>query len=240
MLIVVATPKSSEEYWNTVPGKCSAKYSNLFHNIKTKIVYNNPDGLPYVYNNVIGDLEEDIGYNYCFSDNICVFMHDDVEIHDLFFYEKLKKAHETYDIVGVAGATKQVYTKDRPSLWHLSCDNFIWGRDGKPGDGRGSIVTPSNGLIMPTVFGPSPTNVKFIDGCFISVNIKKIKEAGLKFDEDFDFHHYDLQFCLDVQKLGLKIGVWPIYLHHNSPGLRGFDQKFLESDRKFKEKNNII
>lgn len=238
MLIVIATPKSSEEYWASVPGECLRKYLKNNQRTDSYIVGNNSDGLSNVYNRVINP--DGAKTSELEPDDIYVFMHDDVEIHDLFFYEKLKKAHETYDIVGVAGATKQVYTKDRPSLWHLNCDNFIWGTGGKPGDGRGSIITPHNGQIMPTVFGPSPSDVAFIDGCFISVNIKKVKEMGLKFDEDFNFHHYDLQFCLDAQKLGLKIGVWPIYLHHNSPGLRSFDQKFLESDRKFKEKNNIV
>ena len=262
MLIVVATPKSAEEYWNSVPGKCLTKFISFHlsykneHNDKElewygmsywteigdRVIPNNKKGLPEIYNNILYPVKGDFDVvdHYGKEDDICVFMHDDVEIHDLFFYEKLKKAHETYDIVGVAGATKQAYSKDRPSLWHLSCDNFIWGTGGKPGDGRGSIITPSNGQIIPTVFGPSPSDVKFIDGCFISVNIKKMKEVGLKFDDDFNFHHYDLQLCLDANKLGLKIGVWPIYLHHNSPGLRNFDQKFLESDKKFKEKNNII
>lgn len=237
MLVVVATPKNSEEYWNSVPGRCLSTIANKNHNFKTKIVYNNTDGLPYVYNNVAGDLEEDIAFNYCFNDNICVFMHDDVEIHDLFFYEKLEKAHETYDIVGVAGATKQVYTKDKPSLWHMACDNFIWGTNGRPGDGRGFITTPSNGFLTQTFFGPTPAETSMIDGCFMSVNIKRAKEVGLKFDEDFDFHHYDLQLALDSIKLGLKIGVYPIYVIHHSPGLLSLqDEKFVKSDKKFKEK----
>jgi GT2 family glycosyltransferase len=233
MIIVVATQKSADEYWNSIPGKCWAKYANMYHNIKAKIVYNNPHGLPYVYNNIIGDLEEDIGYQYCFGDNICVFMHDDVEIHDLFFYDKLKKAHETYDIVGVAGATQQVYSKDRPTLWHLNCNKFMWG----PGDGRGFISHSHGNYISSSFFGPTPAETVMVDGCFMSFNMKKVKETGLTFDEDFDFHHYDLSLAIRAKEKGLSIGVYPIYMIHHSPGLKSLDDpKWLESDRKFKEK----
>jgi GT2 family glycosyltransferase len=225
MLIVVATPKTEEEYWNSVPGKCLSRLGQI-SDIFIRVIPSNTKGLPENYNYILGITKRDI----------CVFIHDDVEIHDLFFYEKLKKAHEFYDIVGVAGATKQVYTMDKPSLWHLCCDNFIWGSGGKPGDGRGFITTPHNGHMGLNFFGPTPSEVDFIDGCFISVNIKKLKEADSKFDEDFKFHHYDHSFCLDAKKKGLRIGVYPIYLIHHSPGLKSFDKNFLDSDKKFKEK----
>lgn len=225
MLIVVATLKTEEEYWNSVPGKCLSRLGQI-SDIFTRVIPSNTKGLPENYNYILGITKRDI----------CVFIHDDVEIHDLFFYEKLNKAHEIYDIVGVAGATKQVYTMDKPSLWHMACDNFIWGTGGKPGEGRGFITTPQNGFMNQTFFGPTPFDVDFIDGCFMSISVDKIKQVGLIFDEDFKFHHYDCSMAIKAKEKGLTIGVWPIYLVHQSPGLKSFDKNFLDSDKKFKEK----
>lgn len=235
MLVVVATPKNNEEYWNSVPGKCLKQIAKNSQKIDTHIRSYNNEGLSKVYNSIF--TRDNVRTSEVEHDDIGVFIHDDIEIHDLFFYEKLKKAHETYDIVGVAGATRQQYNKDVPSLWHMACNNFIWGTNGKPGDGRGFITTPSTGFITQTFFGPTPAETAMVDGCFMSINVKRVKEVGLTFDEDFSFHHYDLKFCLDAQKKGLKIGVYPIYLIHHSPGLLSLhDEKFVKSDKKFKEK----
>jgi GT2 family glycosyltransferase len=234
MLIVVATPKDNEDYWTSVPGKCLKQIQKYNKKIDSYIRSYNSDGLPKFYNSVINTAGAKT--SECESDDICVFMHDDVEIHDLFFFEKLKKAHETYDIVGVAGATKQVYTMDKPSLWHMACDNFIWGTGGKPGDGRGFITTPQDRFMNQTFFGPTPFDVDFIDGCFMSFSMDRVRKVGLTFDEDFNFHHYDCSMAIRAKEKGLALGVWPIYLVHQSPGLKSFDKNFLDSDKKFKEK----
>ena len=122
-----------------------------------------------------------------------------------------------YDIGGLAGCIKPVIKK--PTLWHLmtSRENL-----------RGSVAHPvkpvtksgtDEYVITNTSFGYTPCRVAIIDGLFMAVNLKKILKAGWKFNENFDFHHYDIARCLDANRLRLKIGVAPIHGIHDSPGL---------------------
>jgi GT2 family glycosyltransferase len=84
-----------------------------------------------------------------------------------------------------------------------------------------------------TSFGPTPSRVAIIDGVFMAINLEKIASAGVRFDEQFKFHHYDIDFSLQCNKNSLKIGVWPILINHQSPGLKGFDDSWNSSNEKF-------
>jgi hypothetical protein len=72
-----------------------------------------------------------------------------------------------------------------------------------------------------TSFGPTPKRCILLDGTFLAINTAKILKAGLRFDEQnpAKFHFYDLNFSLDANKLGLKLGTWPIWATHASHGL---------------------
>ncbi len=236
MRIVIPTQKSAADYWRSDPGKCLAKLIDTDNKdmIKSSVVYNNTEGLSKVYNTVIETSEEDIAGQYCWYDDIMVFMHDDLEIHDLFFYEKLLEAHKHYDVVGLAGATRQEYKKDVPSLWHMACHQFRMVGN-KMGDGRGFVAHKHlNGLSFDW-FGQTPAPTVFIDGLFMSFNVKRVKETGFTFDEDFDWHHYDITACLRAKDKGLSMGVWPIFAVHH--GLGEWDTpQWHKSDKLFKEK----
>jgi len=87
---------------------------------------------------------------------------------------------------------------------------------------------------MFTNFGPTPSRVVILDGLFISVLTSKVKQTGWKFNENYEFHHYDIASSLDANKMKLKLGVAPIWVMHNSPGLLSFEDKnFLQSQEKF-------
>jgi hypothetical protein len=87
---------------------------------------------------------------------------------------------------------------------------------------------------MVTNFGPTPARVAILDGLFLSVKTKSVKETGWKFNENYKFHHYDIASCIDANKKKLKLGVAPIWVMHNSPGLLSFEDKnFNASQEKF-------
>lgn len=229
--IVIPTPKTEAEYCQTVQYKCLSKLSstngllieyNEEYNpdaLELKIIANNSSGLSKVYNDYLqsSNNTEIIG-------DIVVFMHDDLEIHDQFFVEKLVKAHEIYDIVGLAGAVSQKYTNDKPSVWHLCRE--------KTEDARGIVShfmpkgfnNSANAHYNSAYFGPTPSPVKVIDGLFMSVNVRTIREK-LKdvelFDNSFDFHHYDMAMAINADKHNISMGVWPIFCVHH--GLGEFD-----------------
>jgi hypothetical protein len=177
------------------------KFANL------DMVWGNTDGLPLVYNR---KLRQYAGSGAEFL----VFCHDDVYLDDLKLHDKLAAAHRNlgYHIIGAAGAAKVKVAY--PSLWHIMSE---------PKERRGYVHHFSKtGQVFCTSFGPTPSQVVVIDGLFIAVHLPSIVATGWKFNENYQFHHYDLASCLDAAAKGLRVGVYPIHMIHESPGLDSF------------------
>jgi len=224
--VVIPTLLSEKDYKNTVAFKCLNRLMQNAECNKNKlgfyytILEKNKEGFCKLYNQFI---ENDPVTN---GDSIITFIHDDLEIYDQFFVEKLLKAHQSYDVVGLAGASSQDYTDlSRPLAWHLCM------RNGQK-DGRGFVShgIPAN-IAFPTAFinasyfGPTPAEAVFIDGVFMSFNAKNIRASGVYFNEKYTFQHYDMSACADAKKIGLKIGVYPIFAIHH--GLGDFNAEAL-------------
>lgn len=184
---------------------------------------NNNEGLSKSYNEFL--------YSKQAEDYDCViFCHDDVFIDDGKLEKKLDEAFKSYDIVGLAGCLNPVIKK--PALWHIMAGGF------QGGNLRGIVghYNSDGKTFYFTNFGPTPSRVAIIDGLFIAVNIKSVRMAQWKFNENFDFHHYDISSCIDANAKKLTIGVYPIYVIHNSPGLKSYDNNYyLDSENKFIE-----
>lgn len=218
---VIATPLSEKEYkesktsnYNTLSYFCGPDSK---HRYKVNIIFNNKQGLSDIYNHFL--IEEN-------RDKHIIFVHDDVLLEDAFMFEKLEDAHKTYDIVGLAG-NKNCVVKS-PALWHLM--SYTEGnRWNNQGDLRGFVshIFPDGKSNM-SYFGNSPDSVKLLDGLFLSVSVSSTLDRGVKFDEDFDFHFYDLAFSIRAINAGLKLGVCPIFVRHYGLGHTDKNWKDLE------------
>jgi hypothetical protein len=180
--------------------------------IRYKMYCNNTESLAKIYN-------KEITLNN--SNKIVVFVHDDVVIEDLFLVDKLNEAMQQFDIIGLAGIKAPIALKN-PALWHLM---------GPPTQYSGAVAHfEKNGpRRFMTTFGPTPERVVLLDGVFLAINTERILEKGLKFDEKnpAKFHFYDMNFCIDANKLGLKLGTWPIWITHKSHGLETVSKDWL-------------
>lgn len=221
---IVTCTKSNDiktsEIWQYL-NKYSTKNFNTTRDFNHTIYRDNTDGLSKRYNEVLEKKEV--------KNSILVFAHDDLFIADGFLGEKLNAAMERFDIVGLAGIKAPIEIKS-PAAWHMA---------GPPEQFSGAVAhyKPNDPISQwMTSFGPTPERVILIDGVFIAVNTEKISAAGLRFDEDFKFHHYDLSFCLRANALKLKIGTWPIYAVHRGLGTSMLTPEWKESEKKFKEK----
>jgi len=162
-------------------------------------------------------------------DKIVVFVHDDVilNLSIAALRRELNAAHKRFDVVGLAGATRT--SLSRPTLWHIMQKGA-----------SGSVGHAINGLFQMTHYGPTPAQCITVDGLFISVNVDSILKKEHKFDEQFNFHHYDIDFCIQADKKGLKIGTWPIWVTHLSPGLTSLEKAdWKKSDELFCKKYQI-
>jgi len=91
--------------------------------------------------------------------------------------------------------------------------------------------------IFVTAFGPSPDRVTILDGVFLALDARRVKGSKARFDETFLWHHYDIDFSLTCNKNKIKMGVWPILIEHQSPGLLNVnDTEWNRSNKAFIEK----
>lgn len=206
--IFVPTPLSAEELEKTFPQNVSKMTLDRLpkDQVIVEYIYNNNIGLSKLYNKIL--LREKTNN----PKDIVLFIHDDVEIHDCYFVGKLQKAHEEFDIVGLAGGENPRYdmATGQLALWHTACSrNSLHG-----------IVAhyiPKDKLYNSVYFGGVPHKVDVIDGLFMSFNLAKIEDVNI-FDEDFEFHHYDLAMCENASINNLSIGVWLIFVVHHGLG----------------------
>lgn len=203
LLIVSATKKENSK--DTRLGSC---VSALHNQAKFKFITENTRGLPHVYND---HFTKKIANKH----DIVVFCHDDLYIDDLKLRGKLYKSMfvDKYDIVGIAGAGTCSISEDKHTLWHLMSERNTW---------SGTMYHPAGkdtAAVMSSTYGPVPQRCLVLDGVFLAVNIKRARETGWRFNENFDFHHYDIASCLDANDKQMIMGTSMIHAVHDSPGL---------------------
>ena len=182
------------------------------------IVKDNKEGLTKVYNKFLEDEK--------YSKDILLFVHDDVEIEDMFLLEKLQNS--PYDVTGLAGTRKADLSK--PSGWHLMSNREDW-----VGEVAHASIKDGKKNIWTTSFGPTDSRALLIDGLFMAVNTEVLRDKKVKFNEKFDFHHYDLSFCLECNKAKVKIGVLPIRVVHHGLGDSMISEEWKVSAEIFKQ-----
>ena len=218
ILIISATRGKKED---TVLYK-SLQYQDN-NRYKLDMYEDNEQGLSTIYNNTLKTVSE-LEYDYI------LFVHDDVSLQDSMFQFKIYESMKQFDVVGFAGTTKCVIKK--PALWHIMNND-------KPFHGAsGAVAHPNDqGIVRMSTYGDFGTRCILLDGLFLAVNIKKVKETGLLFDEQFKFHFYDLDLCLTANKKKLKMGTAPIWVIHKSAGLLNYNDKgFQQLEDKFVNK----
>lgn len=185
---------SSKPIWKSLESLTKLHSDNSFDFV---IVKENKEGLSKVYNKHLK--------NSKYKNNILLFVHDDVELEDLFLVEKLNQS--PYIVTGLAGCKQIDLTQ--PPAWHLMS---------KREDQLGEVAHIHQGNVWTSVFGPTKSRALLIDGLFIAVDVQRALEKEIEFDEDFDFHHYDLAFCLNCNKKKATVGVIPIRVIHHGLG----------------------
>jgi hypothetical protein len=189
-----------------------------------EVVKDNSTGLPEVYNRYLTEKNKD---------KLLLFVHDDLEIHDLNLVEKLNQS--PFDITGLAGGST-FELKDK-NLWHI-CSK----RESQSGSVSHPLCWQESGQLkvdynsqVVAVFGPTPRRVLILDALFMCVNVEKALEAGFQFDERFKFHHWDISSCLIANEKKLKMGTLPISCLHHGLGNSFLTPEWEESNKTFKE-----
>jgi len=216
---VIATRCSREDFFTkTATGRSLNLYKFPF--LEIELYDSNIEGLPAVYNRSIENSK-----NNC---AILVFAHDDIHLTDFFWADQLINGLNRFDIVGVAGNKSRA--PNQPS-WAFIDSNFTWDKpenlSGIVGDGIGF---PPKNL---SVFGNPCQEVKLLDGVFIACHSEFLNKKNLRFDTQFDFDFYDLDFCREAERLGARMGTWSISLIHESLGTFGSPSWIIAKQKYF-------
>ncbi|WP_321787588.1 tetratricopeptide repeat protein [Paraburkholderia sp. J94] len=173
-------------------------------NIQLQLFDNNAHGLSSIYNAAIDAAKK--------SPAILVFVHDDVWLTDVFWDERIRESLGHFDVVGLAGNVRRV---PRQPAWCFTPDM-------RPEERKFLSGTVAHGKGFPGEnvlnFGPSGLECKLLDGLLMIADSDTLVNSKLRFDEQFKFHFYDMDFCRQAELKGLRMGTWPLSVVHESKG----------------------
>ena len=204
--VVCATRETAEGFAaRSALGRSLGLYASLF---ELRLFPGNSAGLPLAYNTAIRESAADPA--------ILVFVHDDVHLLDFYWPTRLFNGLAKFDIIGLAGNRRRV---ERQPAWRFLDDQFT--RDAR--DNLSGVI--AHGKAWPadyiSAYGPPGHEVKLLDGVMLAARSDTLISRNVWFDEAFDFHFYDLDFCRTAEQRGLRMGTWGISVMHESDGAFG-------------------
>ena len=164
------------------------------------------------------------------DDDIIAFCHEDVNIVDDMFLQKIEAIFSTEDEIGVLGlaGTAQL---DEGCRWWNSPREYLRGHllQGNGSDNNSKHL----------VFG----NVGYyndlvaVDGFFMAFKYKFLVDSKIRFDESFECNDmYDLDISMQVINSGYKVCVADILCYHKSEGGGAIKEGWENARLKFIEK----
>jgi GT2 family glycosyltransferase len=218
--IVSATRLPEDAFWQKSALGVSLRRLKKDTRLVARLSFANRQGLPDIYNARI--LAPD-------SQDLLVFMHDDVWIDDCFLADRVIDGLQQYDVIGVAGNRRRL---PRQPAWAFVDARFSW--DDKA-NLSGAVAHGKNPFGAISFFGPTPSDCELLDGVLLAARKSALQAAGVRFDPRFEFHFYDMDFCRSARQQGLRLGTWPIGLTHQSGGAFG-SEGWNEKYRQYLEK----
>jgi protein O-GlcNAc transferase len=219
--VVSATRYSENDFWNkSALGLSLKRHLKQDARLSAKISYENTRGLSEVFNEAIDRAD---------LDTTLVFIHDDVWIDEANFTDVIAQGLERFDIIGVAGNKRRI--PNQPA-WAFVDIQFTW--DGKE-NLSGQIAHSKNAFGAVEFFGDAPAACELLDGVFLAAKKSSLDKNAVRFDKQFDFHFYDLDFCRTAKQAGLTLGTWLVGLTHQSAGNFG-TQHWVEKFKSYLNK----
>jgi GT2 family glycosyltransferase len=203
IVVAVATRLSEENFYQQSATGKSLQLMK-FSDVTIRLFANNAQGLSKIYNQVI---EEYLDQNV-----ILVFVHDDLHFLDLFWPHHLRQGLTQFELVGIVGNKSRHHMQ--PSWAFLDITGTWDAKDNLSGSVAHGTEFPPETCAE---FGPTGS-VKLLDGLFLAASAETFKNAGLRFDERFNFHFYDMDLCRSAELLHLRTGTIPLSLMHESKG----------------------
>jgi hypothetical protein len=203
---VCATRYSEAEFFESSPlGRSLTTYAEI--GAKYRVFFKDSRGLSACYNQAIDEEAHE--------DELLVFVHDDVYILDFFWSDKLLSGSKRFEVLGVIGNKSRWARQasfafiDEKLTWdHPSniCGAFA------SGDGFPCVLNLAGQFFQP---------VKLLDGMLLAAKKKTFTRSGVRFDDRFKFHFYDMDICRQFEAKNISMTAIPLSVIHASPGSFG-------------------
>jgi hypothetical protein len=204
---VCATRATQEDFFaKTALGRSLTLLARVV-SVDIRLFPSNSTGLPVLYNTALREAVQDPA--------ILIFAHDDIHICDFFWASSIVGGLQHFDILGLAGTRRRL---PRQPAWLFTDTDMTRDAEYLSGVvGHGTGFPPED----ITVFGPPFQEVKLLDGVMLVARSETLLSKGISFDERFDFHFYDMDFCRQAELQNLRMGTWSISVIHESAGTFG-------------------
>lgn len=206
--VISATRLTQDAFWNNSALGQSLKSVRDRPDLQVHIHFENKQGLPAVYNQYI---------NPAHNQDLLVFMHDDVWFDADTWIDDVRQGLGRFDVIGVAGNRRLTAAHPAWAFHSLDSAGFHWDTAFLSGQVRHG-KQPKGEL---TRYGHYPMECQSLDGLLLAVRGDSLLKAKVRFDPQFDFHFYDLDFCRSATSRGLVLGSWGIAVTHQSEGAFG-------------------
>jgi predicted O-linked N-acetylglucosamine transferase (SPINDLY family) len=219
--VVSATKLSEQAFWSqSALGQSMRQQMDRDPRLSVSVAFENQTGLSELFNRAIEQAADDA---------LLVFIHDDVWIDEPFFVSAVLAGLAQFDVIGVAGNRRVL---PQQPAWPFTNLQFTWD-DKSHLSGRVAHSMAPHG--QASTYGACPARCRLLDGVFMAARKQTLQDKLVRFDPQFDFHFYDLDFCRSVHAAGLTMGTWPVDLTHQSGGTFG-SPRWLAMYERYKDK----
>jgi len=205
--VVSATRMTEEIFWrDSALGRSLKRHMQQDKRLVPVVAYENTRGLSEVFNEAIAAAP---------NQALLVLIHDDVWLDENTFVHSIQQGLNHYDVIGIAGNAR--IQAGQPG-WCFIDLQFTWD------DARylrGAVSHGQHAFGPASSYGDVSGECQLMDGVFLAAHKQTLLQSGVRFDQQFDFHFYDLDFCRTATRAGLKLGVWPVRMTHQSGGAFG-------------------
>jgi hypothetical protein len=218
---ICATRESPQDFpVKTALGRTLATYNYL--HTEVRLFPSNSAGLPTVYNCAIREAAADPA--------VLIFLHDDIHICDFFWPGTMLGGLARFDIIGLAGNRRRLPLQPG---WYFADKKLT------PDDAENLSGVVAHGISFPPkrldIYGQSNQEVKLLDGLLLAAHSRTLLDHNLFFDERFEYHHYDMDFCREAETRNLRMGTVQLSVIHESRG--GFaSEKWWKSYQTYMDK----
>jgi len=205
--IVCATRYSEVDFWSkSALGLSLKRHLKQSAKLSVNIAFENSLGLSEVFNRSIDQADDDA---------ILVFIHDDVWIDEANFVDTVIVGLENFDVIGVSGNRRRL--PNQPA-WAFIDAQLTWddklNLSGRMAHGKSAFGKVSD-------YGAVPAECELLGDVFLATKKSSLIQNKVRFDTQFDYHFYEMDFCRSARKSGLKLGTWLVHLTHQNSGAFG-------------------